>query len=433
MDVAKMTCEQSYLDDLKKVVQNIFELKNSETIQFEILEIPPTYTQDKKICEWSCNAALNDKWELKLPAGLRSKPEGETVKLMISVTEPDAIYSKARGTIEWPKEWTGDLKGNALQSVSAENFGVYPLLSDETLKFCLKKNNNKEAFLQKCLRHKEARVEMIQLNSGFSCEQSCAKAVCQFVDPARYQEDQDPLRCFKEGICGGDGVCSLPGRRAGHASASFSFNGGPSVLLLYGGEIYESGLSDARKLAGDVVTGWFDGQSLTWARLNLDCQHSFSCPVARRDMSISIIDSRGGSSGKLIMFGGFAGGLHEDFLEGSASTFRSLNDLWYMDLDQLDLVGGGHECLSLGKCLVPMKWVQIDVPGDRPMSRFGASMSILDSEGQGILYLTGGVNKMEKSDTSSLLTAELDDLHLFRLRDPFYRRCSATGVPRFEC
>ena len=82
--------------------------------------------------------------------------------------------------------------------------------------------------------------------------------------------------------------------------------------------------------------------------MNIDCPQSWSCPSPRRDMSISIIDSRGGSryinshmlvfgkllelqhnelnemlidaiscSGKVIVFGGFGGGLIDDYLEGS--------------------------------------------------------------------------------------------------------------------
>ena len=66
--------------------------------------------------------------------------------------------------------------------------------------------------------------------------------------------------------------------------------------------------------------------------------------------------------------------------------------------------------------------LQMDVPGDRPMSRFGAGMSVLDTDGQGMLYLAGGVNKR-----TGVGSAELDDLFLFQLRDPFFRRCSATG------
>jgi hypothetical protein len=68
----------------------------------------------------------------------------------------------------------------------------------------------------------------------------------------------------------------------------------------------------------------------------------------------------------------------------------------------------------------------MDVPGDRPLSRFGAGMAVLDGDGQGTLYLTGGVNK-ETDASMSRSTRELDDLFLFQLRDPFFRRCSATG------
>ena len=237
--------------------------------------------------------------------------------------------------------------------------------------------------------------------------------------------EDSPPPCFKEGPCGTDGVCSIPGRRSGHAATTFNFNGGEAVLLLYGGETYQSEASSVRVLTQDIVTGVFEGSSVHWARMNLDCPQPFSCPVPRRDASISIIDGRGGSSGKLVLFGGYAGAPIHDYLEGSGLALVSLNDLWYLDLEQLDADGGGLECLKIGKCLTPLKWVLMDVPGDRPLSRFGAGMSILDSDGQGFLYLSGGIHKTE--DASSLPTQELDDLFLFQLRDPFFRRCAATG------
>ena len=68
----------------------------------------------------------------------------------------------------------------------------------------------------------------------------------------------------------------------------------------------------------------------------------------------------------------------------------------------------------------------MDVPGDRPVSRFGAGMAILDNDGEGKLYLTGGVHKGTDVALSSSAW-ELDDLFVFQLRDPFFRRCSATG------
>ena len=68
----------------------------------------------------------------------------------------------------------------------------------------------------------------------------------------------------------------------------------------------------------------------------------------------------------------------------------------------------------------------MDVPGDRPVSRFGAGMAVLDKDGQGKLYLTGGVHKGTDVALSSS-ARELDDLFVFQLRDPFFRRCSATG------
>jgi len=45
-------------------------LADASTVQVEMAEIPPTYTQDKKICEWSCNAEA-DSWQLAPKAGMK--------------------------------------------------------------------------------------------------------------------------------------------------------------------------------------------------------------------------------------------------------------------------------------------------------------------------------------------------------------------------
>ena len=77
--------------------------------------------------------------------------------------------------------------------------------------------------------------------------------------------------CFQQGICGGFGSCSLPGPRSGHTAVPFFFNGGPSVILLFGGEVYSSSQETTRELSHDLYTGYLDGSSLSWARLNVDC------------------------------------------------------------------------------------------------------------------------------------------------------------------
>ena len=346
VNVASLTCQQEYVEDFKKVVEKLFSLDEAADVHLEIVDIPATYTEDKKICEWKCNADRGDKWELTLPPGLRTKAAGEEVTLIVSVTEPDKVLSAAKDPKTWSNLWKdamSELPENGLKPVDTDVLEVYPLLGGNsvTLKQCYKKNSaSKDAFFENCLRHKEARVAMMQLGRRYTCKKDCAKGVCQFKDASRYEDDQvergenvairhdkcditypdllfesatrsvsdpvsvcfmcgylcqEPPRCFKEGVCGGDGVCSMPGRRAGHAASSFFFNGGPSVLLLYGGEIYESEDSTVRKLTDDIVTGWFDGSSVTWARMNLDCPQSWSCPAPRRDMSISIFDSRAGS------------------------------------------------------------------------------------------------------------------------------------------
>ena len=51
-------------------------------------------------------------------------------------------------------------------------------------------SNSKDKFFENCLRHKEARVEMIPLASGYACKQDCTKGVCQFKVASRYEDDQ---------------------------------------------------------------------------------------------------------------------------------------------------------------------------------------------------------------------------------------------------
>jgi len=87
--------------------------------------------------------------------------------------------------------------------------------------------------------------------------------------------------CFQQGLCGGFGSCSLPGPRSGHSALPFFFNGGPSVLLVFGGEVYSSSQETTRELSHHLYTGYFDGSSLSWAQLNVDCSvvRSFVSPL----------------------------------------------------------------------------------------------------------------------------------------------------------
>ena len=125
---------------------------------------------------------------------------------------------------------------------------------------------------------------------------------------------------------------------------------------------------------------------------------------------------------------GFAGALVNNYLDSDDNSLYALSDLWFINLDQLDSDGDGLSCLQKGICLRPIKWVEIQVPGARPLSRFGAGMSILDAAGQGVLYLSGGVHKVSSGGVgTSASMFELNDLLLFQLRDPFFARCSATG------
>ena len=196
VNVASLTCQQEYVEDFKKVVEKLFSLDEAADVHLEIVDIPATYTEDKKICEWKCNADRGDKWELTLPPGLRTKAAGEEVTLIVSVTEPDKVLSAAKDPKTWSNLWKDAmsvLPENGLKPVDTDVLEVYPLLGGKsvTLKQCYKKNSaSKDAFFENCLRHKEARVAMMQLGRSYTCEKDCAKGVCQFKDASRYEDDQ---------------------------------------------------------------------------------------------------------------------------------------------------------------------------------------------------------------------------------------------------
>ena len=193
MNVAELACNENYVQDFKNIAKALFSLEDEANIQLEIVDTPKAYTEEKKICEWSCNS--ESRWELKPAPGLRPKKTGEEVTIIVSVTEPDKIFSAAANPKTWASQWKdamSEFPGNTLRDVLTDILEVYPLLGGNTvtLKECFRQNSAKDQFFENCLRHKEARVQMMQLGSSFSCEKNCAKGVCQFKDSSRYEDDQ---------------------------------------------------------------------------------------------------------------------------------------------------------------------------------------------------------------------------------------------------
>jgi len=173
VNVSSLACEHEYVSGFQAIVAQMFS-QPADTVHVEIVEVPDTYI-GSKICEWHCNADDDDHWELKLPDNLRNKPEGERVKLIVSVTEPFKLFSAASkctsGCDNLFKEAVGQSK---LLSKSTLEW-VKPVMKDQTLEACAKSSKDYTSFLADCLQHQEARVDMIPLDDGFTCEKSCSK------------------------------------------------------------------------------------------------------------------------------------------------------------------------------------------------------------------------------------------------------------------
>jgi len=143
--------------------------------------------------------------------------------------------------------------------------------------------------------------------------------------------------------------------------------------------------------------------------------------MPRRDAAVAVLDNKGSSNGYLLMFGGLTGSgtsypspLMSYLRRSRQQSVTALNDLWYLDLSGLS-----QDCLMKGVCGTVLPWKLIEVPGTRPTPRWGAGMS-LDSFAT--LFVTGGATYSSTKGYS-----ELDELFTFRLRDAFYKKCSATG------
>ena len=156
MNVAALACDESYVQDFKEIAKGLFSLEDEANMQLEIVDIPKIYTEDKKICDWSCNSEFG--WELKPAPGLRPKATGEEVTIIVSVTEPDKIFTAANNPKTWANQWKdamSKMPDNRLKNALTDDLEVYPLLGGNTvtLKDCYKQNSNsKDKFFENCLR-----------------------------------------------------------------------------------------------------------------------------------------------------------------------------------------------------------------------------------------------------------------------------------------
>ena len=92
VNVSSLACDQTYVDDFQKLAAWMFD-QDQDSIQVEIIKIPNTYTQDKKICEWKCNADNGEMWELK-PKPVRAKTGGEPVTVIVSITDSVKFFGQ---------------------------------------------------------------------------------------------------------------------------------------------------------------------------------------------------------------------------------------------------------------------------------------------------------------------------------------------------
>mmetsp|Transcript_30252 Transcript_30252/g.47390 ORF Transcript_30252/g.47390 Transcript_30252/m.47390 type:complete len:902 (+) Transcript_30252:266-2971(+) len=152
----------------------------------------------------------------------------------------------------------------------------------------------------------------------------------------------------------------------------------------------------------------------------VDCGDSTAeCPIPRRDAATAIIGNTGASNGKMLVFGGLttngASGIETYVDRTSHDGLVAMSDLWYLDLG-----GITDSCVVQADCMMKLPWTKIEVLGTQPSPRWGAGILLDPSDN---LYVLGGV-----TTSASGQFVELEDLFVFQLRDPYYKRCSATGT-----
>lgn len=112
--------------------------------------------------------------------------------------------------------------------------------------------------------------------------------------------------------------CSLPGKLHGHATVNLALGGQTPVLMIYGGERSNIDAATA-DLSSDLYAAQFTPTTGVWAKIpqgdssgqtcvrNQDNPEGSTCPIARRDAAIALMDNKGSSNGKLLLFGGVTG------------------------------------------------------------------------------------------------------------------------------
>lgn len=309
----------------------------------------------------------------------------------------------------------------------------------------------------------ELRMPWYAFRSNEWCKAGkCLRALCQSTTgPAQQEAPNDPdsdrfKYCYDDlegdgtndyifewiagfrgsreaGPCDMDHFCAAPGKRHGHSSTSVLIQGDTTMLLVVGGEEANWG-TDSQTLTMDLHVVYFTAAFGTWAKIPLvdkdeaECTGDGTlCPQARREAAIKMMGNDGSSNGKLLMYGGLAAGslmttsVGRAYLEGATqNNLIACTDLWYLDMASLS-VG----CVSGAEVCQPLRWILIDVPGTKPMGRWGAGMVLDPSDN---LYIIGG----STFDSTAKEFKVLSDIFIFQLRDPYYKYCSATGAGLFS-
>ena len=234
------------------------------------------------------------------------------------------------------------------------------------------------------------------------------------------------------GPCGADYYCAAPGPRHGHASDTMLVQGDSYMLVVVAGET-KDWAENEQSLTMSVNIASFSSTFVTWAQARTvdingqecaaDSGDGVMCPQPRRDTSVKIMGNDGTSNGRLIMFGGLAAGplmqqsTGRAYLEGTRNVdLVPLYDLWYLDMRPLTV-----NCATGTEACAPLTWTLVDVPGMRPVGRWGAGLVVDPADN---LYVIGG----STFDVTAQEYKVLSDIFIFQLRDPFFKYCSATGA-----
>mmetsp|Transcript_20992 Transcript_20992/g.47350 ORF Transcript_20992/g.47350 Transcript_20992/m.47350 type:complete len:1186 (+) Transcript_20992:160-3717(+) len=267
-------------------------------------------------------------------------------------------------------------------------------------------------------------------NGNYCMRGHCQGSTAATAGTAAFNVRGEAVYCYRPTFaCPTDYACAHPRNQHGHAMLPLQLGGQLPTLLIVGAEVSNI-RSSAATLTTNIYAGFFTPTTVVFSKLRTGnstggtCEYvtnGETCPTARRDAAMAIMDNKGSSNGYLLLFGGVTGvgttytsPLLSYLKRSRQLPVTALNDLWYLDLEGLK-----QECLMQGTCTSVLPWKLIEVPGNRPSPRWGAAMS-LDSFAT--LFVTGGATY----DTT-MGYSELDDLFVFRLRDAFFKKCSATG------